>query len=149
MKDAVTQRFEEVIKSKGVSDTAFGLTIGIPQSTLSCQLRSVKGVGLDSVTAALRTFPEISAEWLLRGIGSMYFEDNLPTFHGEEKDNEVDLKIELSKAIAEKEELLREIADLKNELTKKIGCIEGQQDYISKLVIENNVLSKMIENIDK
>jgi hypothetical protein len=40
--------------------------------------------------------------------------------------------------------MLIEIQTLKDELLKKIGCIEGLQDYISKLIIENNILSQKL-----
>ena len=140
MDNIVTQRLKDIIKEKGESVTSFSEIIGISQSTLSCQMRSVKGIGLEVILATLEKFPDISAEWLLRGTGSMFFDETLPAISGEETDSELSLKIDVSKLIAEKEELLEANLALKEELTKKIGCIEGLQDYISKLIIENNIL---------
>lgn len=149
METSVTQRIKELIKKKGETDTSFSKKIGISQSTLSCQMRSVKGIGIEVVIATLNTFHDISAEWLLRGKGEMLFDEDMPKFEGTENEEEENLKIEISKIRAEKEELLTANLTLKEELIKKTGYIEGQQDFISKLIIENNILSQKISEASK
>ena len=97
METSVTQRIKELIKKKGETDTSFSKKIGISQSTLSCQMRSVKGIGIEVVIATLNTFHDISAEWLLRGKGEMLFDEDMPKFEGTESEEEENLKIEISK----------------------------------------------------
>jgi transcriptional regulator with XRE-family HTH domain len=71
----VTQRFREFMGSTGLSILAFANAIGIPQSTLNQQLngRNGKNIGvqISVITATLSAYPDLSAEWLLRGEGEM------------------------------------------------------------------------------
>lgn len=75
MENNVTQRFREFMGSTGLSILAFANAIGIPQSTLNQQLngRNGKNIGvqISVITATLSAYPELSAEWLLRGEGEM------------------------------------------------------------------------------
>ena len=78
-------------------------------------------------------FPDVSAEWMIRGNGEMMFTDNLPFFSGDESENEENLKIELSRKIAELEELKLQVVRL-----------EAQKDYLQErnddLVVSNRML---------
>ena len=75
MENNVTQRFREFMESTGLSILAFANAIGVPQSTLNQQLngRNGKNIGvqISVITAVLATYPDLSAEWLLRGEGGM------------------------------------------------------------------------------
>ena len=75
MENNVTQRFREFMESTGLSILAFANAIGIPQSTLNQQLngRNGKNIGvqISVITATLSAYPDLSAEWLLRGEGEM------------------------------------------------------------------------------
>lgn len=64
-------RIKEVIAYSGLSDRAFALKCGIKQNTLSRQLGGVSEVSASTINAILDNYQEISAEWLLRGKGSM------------------------------------------------------------------------------
>ena len=71
MEKALTERFKDIIKFKKSSILDFSKQIGIAQTTLNCQLYSTRGISINVILLTLKTFPEISAEWLLRGEGSM------------------------------------------------------------------------------
>lgn len=71
MENTVTERFKELIKIKKSSILDFSKQIGIAQTTLNCQLYSTRGISINVILLTLKTFPEISAEWLLRGEGDM------------------------------------------------------------------------------
>lgn len=71
MENTVTERFKELIKIKKSSILDFSNQIGIAQTTLNCQLYSTRGISINVILLTLKTFPEISAEWLLRGEGDM------------------------------------------------------------------------------
>jgi len=72
MKDIVTQRVREVLEYKNVTPNALANKLGIHQQTISKQLKEDGcGVSLTTIVGMLNLFPDISAEWLLRGAGRM------------------------------------------------------------------------------
>ena len=64
-------RITKLIESTGLNPTSFAAKIGVQQKTLWGQLNGRRKLSLDTVEAILDTFPDISAEWLMRGTGSM------------------------------------------------------------------------------
>ena len=136
MKTTMLQRFKSIIAAKSKSSTDFCKIIGIAQTTLSNQLQSPRGISVDVILLTLSSFPDISAEWLLRGKGEMILSDNLPPIVGDESDNDLDTHAMLAQARIEIDRLNIEIADLKKELWKKEGVIEYQKDLISELTDE-------------
>lgn len=67
----MTNRINSLISHLGLSTRAFALNCGLRQNTLSNQLNGMRELSLSTVTAILSTYPEVSAEWLLRGTGDM------------------------------------------------------------------------------
>ena len=119
MKDTILERLKSVIAEKSNSASDFSKKIGIAQTTLSNQMKSPRGISVDVVMLTLEHFPDISAEWLLRGKGEMFISDNLPKFHGEETDSELDIHSSLARMAAELEEYKLQIMRL-----------EAQKDYL-------------------
>lgn len=68
IKELVVEKFGE----RG--ETSFAKTIGVNQVTFNKYIRG-RVPSLETIDAILRTFPEISAEWLLRGNGEMIISD--------------------------------------------------------------------------
>lgn len=52
-------------------ENAFAKKIGIPQVSLNNYTRGRRKLRLEVIEAVIQAFPNISAEWLLRGEGSM------------------------------------------------------------------------------
>lgn len=75
MESTVCQRISEFIKQKSITVNALSKVIGMPQSTLSMQLRGNASLSIIVVERILSTYPEVSAEWLLRGKGDMLLSD--------------------------------------------------------------------------
>ena len=121
MENSVTERFREIIRIKTGNPTSFSGEIGISQSTLSCQLNSKNGIQVNVIAATLERYSDISAEWLFRGKGEMLISDNLPNFHGEESDSELDVHAELARKTAELEELKLQVLRL-----------DAQKDYLQE-----------------
>lgn len=72
IKNAVTQRVIEVLESKNITPNALADKLGMYQQTISKQLREDgSGVSLTTVVWMLELFPDLSAEWLLRGDGDI------------------------------------------------------------------------------
>lgn len=119
-------RIKEVIAYSGLSDRAFALKCGIKQNTLSRQLGGVSEVSASTINAILDNYQEISAEWLLRGKGSMLLQKE-ETEPGMDKlksivytianlQDEINEKTMLTQRLLEENQKLKgELAMLKNE----------------------------------
>ena len=119
-------RFKEVIALSGLSDRAFAIKCGIKQNTLSRQLGGVSEVSASTINAILDNYEEISAEWLLRGKGSMLLQKE-ETEPGMDKlksivytianlQDEINEKTMLTQRLLEENQKLKgELAMLKNE----------------------------------
>lgn len=66
------ERLEKIIEYADLSIRAFAIKCGIHENTLDKQMRGHRSVSLDTVMAILNTFPQLSAEWLMRGEGKMF-----------------------------------------------------------------------------
>lgn len=74
----IVQRILDLVNEKAKSIRDFALLIGVPERTISTYLKTGRTPSLEAIDAILRTFPEVSAEWLLRGEGSMFIEQASP-----------------------------------------------------------------------
>lgn len=74
----IVQRIKKLIEEKfgARGTTSFAKAIGVEQVTLSRQLNGQRGVSLDVIESVLNTFPDVSAEWLLRGEDVKAIESN-------------------------------------------------------------------------
>lgn len=67
----MVHRITKLIESTGLNPTAFAAKIGVQQMTLWGQLNGKRKLSLETVLAILSSYPELSAEWLMRGTGDM------------------------------------------------------------------------------
>lgn len=135
MKDTILERLKSVIAEKSNSASDFSKKIGIAQTTLSNQMKSPRGISVDVVMLTLEHFPDISAEWLLRGKGEMLISDNLPKFHGEETDSELNVHASLARMAAELEEYKLQVLRL-----------EAQKDYLQERNDDLVVSCRMLQD---
>ena len=68
---AMVNRISKLIESTGLNPTSFAAKIGVQQMTLWNQLNGKRKLSLETVMAILDNFPDVSAEWLMRGTGDM------------------------------------------------------------------------------
>jgi hypothetical protein len=68
----MVSRIKLLVSQTGLSARAFALKCDIRQNTFSNQLNGMRELSLSTVIAILNTFPEVSSEWLMRGVGDMY-----------------------------------------------------------------------------
>ena len=106
------------------------------RNRLTRQINNDSAITIDSISVILNAFPEVSAEWLLRGKGEMILSDNLPPILGDESENDLDTHVKLAQARKEIDMLHIEISSLKKDLLKKEGVIEWQKDFISEIMDE-------------
>lgn len=86
----LSERIKQIIDYKKVSINKFSTILGASNSYFNKILRDNNSIGSDKLEKILRTFPEINAEWLLTGQGSMLKEQNnlpmaIPTYDPDEE----------------------------------------------------------------
>lgn len=82
-------RIKTLVNAKARSVREFAELIGVKQVTLNQQVVGDRKLSLDVILAILNSFEDISAEWLLRGVGNMYNNAEAST-DSEEEDSEED-----------------------------------------------------------
>lgn len=75
---SLKQRIIDLLLSQNVSVNLFAKSSGLKQTTLSDQINGESKVSAITLTALLEYFPNLSAEWLLRGEGDMIKADTTP-----------------------------------------------------------------------
>ncbi len=70
-KDDITARINLFIESMGKSVKKTASEIGMNAPTLLRILKGENKVSADAISSILNAYPDLSAEWLLRGKGSM------------------------------------------------------------------------------
>lgn len=73
-----------------MTETQFAKRLGITQSSLNRVMRGATEITFRIVYAILTEFNEISAEWLMRGNGTMLAED-ISAEHNKRVDNLIDV----------------------------------------------------------
>lgn len=72
MENLISQRVREFLSCNSISINSLAKQINVAQATLNPQLRGDRTLAANIVVKILEAFPDISAEWLLRGEGEMY-----------------------------------------------------------------------------
>ena len=133
MESSIRQRIKDVLNAHNSNPNKLAGNDANFQNRLSRQINQGATISCDTLIRVLMAFPDVSAEWMIRGNGEMMFTDNLPFFSGEESENEENLKIELSRKVAELEELKLQVVRL-----------EAQKDYLQErnddLIVSNRML---------
>ena len=75
METTIYQRVKLVLEDKSISVNALSKQINVAQATLNPQLRGDRTLAANIVAKILDAFPDVSAEWLMRGVGTMYHKE--------------------------------------------------------------------------
>lgn len=70
-KEDILKRIDELRRSFNMNKSTFAKFIGMEQTTVNNQFLGKRSISIDLIINILRSFENISAEWLLRGKGSM------------------------------------------------------------------------------
>lgn len=112
----IIQRVKFVLYQKERSITKFADKIGVAQTTLNQQF-IVGKLSLATIENTLNAYPDISAEWLLRGEGGMY-KDGLTPELAETKQKLEETTKELKASIDRTNELQAQIQLLNKVINK-------------------------------
>ena len=127
----MVERIKELIAYTGLSDRAFALKCGLKQNTFSRQLNGLNEVSTQTALSILSTFPEISAEWLLRGTGEMLLTSEQPT-----SSNESDRLSKLIDTIAFQQDTINNLQRRIKELETTNKRLETQVAlYLGKQIV--------------
>jgi transcriptional regulator with XRE-family HTH domain len=108
----VIDRIKALIELKAKSERDFSLKIGVNQVTLNNYTMGKRKVSLELVELILKAFPDVRAEWLIRGNGDMLEKEELEevesfesneTFYKRIIDDQLDTISMLKKRLMEKE----------------------------------------------
>ena len=108
-------RIQQLKNHYGLSTRAFALKCGMNQPTLDRMLKGINALNLNCVTSILHSFPEVSAEWLMRGEGSMLIPQGKESAEGDRVNKLIDTIATLQGAINAK---VDEVAMLKDRITQ-------------------------------
>lgn len=72
MKDEVLQRIMLIISNYGLSKSAFSNKVEMEQTTVNNQILGKRSISVYLILNTLKSFKDISAEWLMRGEGDMF-----------------------------------------------------------------------------
>lgn len=76
MEYSVYQRLMYILENKQLSVNALSKIIGMSQTTLNTQLKGERTLAASVVEKFLLSFPDVSAEWVMRGTGNMYLDES-------------------------------------------------------------------------
>ena len=75
MEVTIYQRIMLILDDKQVSVNALSKLVGMSQTTLNTQLKGERALSANVVAKVLSVFPDVSAEWVIRGVGTMYHKE--------------------------------------------------------------------------
>lgn len=130
----INQRIKEVLQKNDLSVTAFSKEVGIGQTTLNRQLNGDARVSVDTIKAFLHRFKDVSAEWLLRGVGDMCC--GVPDE-------------QLEREIAEETGRVQRIGDNSNHNTQTMtdSAIAKENEMLRKSIEEKNEEIKFLRSL--
>ena len=118
--DDVTSRINRIIDLRcDGSQTKFSQLVNVNQTTMNNYCARRRAISLDAVLHVLDTFKEISAEWLLRGVGDMTRGASAASALSDTERELFKLKCEDNERLAKENERLNNWVDI---LLKKGGA---------------------------
>lgn len=130
IENTLTERFKELISAKSASVLDFSRLIGVAQTTLNSQLSSTKGVSSNVILLTLDTFPDVSAEWLLRGKGEML----IASSPNEKKEEEAHAESLFRNVLVEFMSMVnKRLKSIDNNTQSSVDKLEGITDLLAEL----------------
>lgn len=72
MEITIYQRLMRILEDKQVSVNALSKMINMSQTTLNNQIKGERALTATVAQKVLEVYPDVSADWVMRGIGEMY-----------------------------------------------------------------------------
>ena len=134
MEEKLRQKIKEIVEERGLS--VFGMSDNQAQNRrLNRQINEGCSITLPTVFDILVKFPDISSEWLLRDEGSKYISD-LPSTDHDDSDEVLELKAEVTRLRAERDELAHKLAISERRIDKLIDILHQDPEPRFSIVAE-------------
>lgn len=133
----MVQRIKAIKDALGISENELARRLGISQSTLNGYTLGKRKPSYDLAESVLNAFSDVSAEWLLRGEGPMYISD-LPSTDHDDSDEVLELKAEITRLRAERDELVRKLAISERRIDKLIDILHQEPEPRFSIVAEES-----------
>lgn len=117
----VVERLQEILKYSKLSVRALAIKCSLKQQTLDKQLKGLRGISLDTMMGILYAYPEISAEWLMRGEGAMLIPDHTNSAEQERINKLVDTITTLQDAINQKNDAIASLSERVKQLETQLN----------------------------
>lgn len=124
---SINRRIREIINFTHVTDNAFAKKIGVTQSVIASMFQRGTEPSAKILTAILSTFTDISAEWLLRGKGTMLLSETTLDSNLERMNRLVDTITTLQGALNEKEKAIRLLEEKAKRLEGELAMIKNER----------------------
>lgn len=111
-------RIQQLKDHLGLSTRAFAIKCGLNQPTLDRMLKGINALNLNCISSILQSFPDVSAEWLLRGSGPMLL-SGVPNQEG-------DKIIKLANTIAMQQDVIDAQKESNALLSERVKQLESQ-----------------------
>lgn len=127
------KRIKLLMQEFAMNENEFAKALSMSQSTLNGYTKETRKPSLALAESILNAFEDVSAEWLLRGKGSMYINE-LPHVEMQDGDDKTEeLTVELAKMTRKYNEAVSELEELKAEYNKALA----QLDWASGIIKES------------
>ena len=130
---SINSRIREIINITHVTDNAFAKKIGVTQSVIASMFQRGTEPSAKILTAILSTFTDISAEWLLRGKGTMLLSDVenerniIPDSNMERMNRLVDTIATLQGALNEKDKTIKLLEEKVKRLETELAMVKNER----------------------
>lgn len=131
----MVQRIKAIKDALGISENELARRLGISQSTLNGYTLGKRKPSYDLAESVLNAFSDVSAEWLMRGEGPMHISD-LPSTDHDDSDEVLELKAEITRLRAERDELVRKLAISERRIDKLIDILHQEPEPRFSIVAE-------------
>ena len=115
---------------------------GAMQTRLNRQINGGASVTYDTLSRFLEIFPNVSAEWLMRGEGDITKDNGLPSMTGEETESEFNLHVQITHLEAQLKAKQDEIDSLSGKLNNANATIEYLEGYNERLISRLNKIEE-------
>jgi CII-binding regulator of phage lambda lysogenization HflD len=117
----ILQRLKEILDYSGHSVRAFAMKCSISQTTLDKQIKGLRSVSIETVMSVLYAYPEVSAEWLTRGEGTMLIKKDKDSAETERLNKLVDTIGTLQDTINAKNDMIATLNERIKQLENQLG----------------------------
>ena len=129
----VKNRLLEFIKYKGIKKSHFEKQCGLSNGYLNAMVNTISYEKLEGI---LKVYPELNAEWLMNGVGTMIKVDATAQSFHEASDKESNEVEELKRKLAEAQRKLNEQDET---IKTQANTIKTQADMMQMMLAGNKI----------